>query len=150
MPILDKIDPLAYYFMYRLFRDSTRYIKGTLVKDLSYLGRDLSKVIILDTDPNRVQTHPENAIVIPAWSGDKKDTSLIAYLPFLEAIGINAVKDVRPVLKAYEGKSIPIEYAKRQQVYKQQQVEEWKQKKAESGLLGSFSIASLFGIVSYL
>lgn len=32
MPLLDKIDPLQYYFVYRLFRDSTRYYNKSLVK----------------------------------------------------------------------------------------------------------------------
>lgn len=54
------------------------------LQDLSYLNRDLSKVISLDTDPEHVSTHPENAIVIPKWKGDPKDVGLVAMIPFLE------------------------------------------------------------------
>jgi import inner membrane translocase subunit TIM50 len=149
MPILDKIDPLSYYFMYRLFRDSTRYYKSTLVKDLSYLGRDLSKVIILETNPAHVQTQPENAVILPAWKGAKDDNRLMAYIPFLEAIALNRVADVRPILSGYQDKDIPSEFAARQEAFKEKQLEEWRKRKAEAdkSIFGSFSVGALFGLV---
>lgn len=69
---------------YRLFRDSTRALNGEIVKDLSYLNRDLSKVIIVDTHPEHVRLQPENAIVYPKWTGQKNDRGLIELIPFLE------------------------------------------------------------------
>ena len=53
-------------------------------QDLSYLNRDLSKVILLDTDPEHCITHPENSIVIPKWKGTPGDKGLVAMIPFLE------------------------------------------------------------------
>jgi mitochondrial import inner membrane translocase subunit TIM50 len=53
-------------------------------QDLSYLNRDLSKVILLDTDPDHCGTHPENSIVIPKWKGAPGDRGLVAMIPFLE------------------------------------------------------------------
>jgi import inner membrane translocase subunit TIM50 len=44
----------------------------------------------------------------------------------LAAIGIYKPPDVRVVLKAYEGKNIPIEYAKKEAEHKRQFIEEWK------------------------
>jgi len=44
----------------------------------------------------------------------------------LAAIGIFAPPDVRPILKAYEGKNIPVEYAKREAERKQAAIEEWE------------------------
>lgn len=101
MPILEKLDRYNFFINYRLFREATRSINGKIVKvhfpssvldssaklllqDLSYLNRDLSKVIMLDTDPEHVSTHPENAIILPKWKGDPKDRGLIAMIPFLE------------------------------------------------------------------
>ena len=53
-------------------------------QDLSYLNRDLSKVVLLDTDPDHCTTHPENSIVIPKWKGAPGDRGLVAMIPFLE------------------------------------------------------------------
>lgn len=42
------------------------------------------------------------------------------------AVGIYKPPDVRTILKAYEGKSIPLEYAEKEAASKRAFVEEWK------------------------
>lgn len=49
-------------FRSRLFREACVFHKGNYVKDLSRLGRDLNKVIILDNSPASYIFHPENAV----------------------------------------------------------------------------------------
>ncbi|KAJ9097638.1 hypothetical protein QFC21_004674 [Naganishia friedmannii] len=126
MPVAEKLDPFQAYLPYKLYRESTRYIKGKIVKDLSYLNRDLSKVILLDTDPDHAALQPENCIVMPKWEGQPGDKGLVDYIPFLESIGIFQPPDVRPIIKAYEGKNIPVEYAKREAERKQAAIGEWE------------------------
>ncbi|KAJ4471462.1 import inner membrane translocase subunit tim-50 [Lentinula aciculospora] len=126
MPILDKLDRYNFYIEHRLFREHTRSHNGEVVKDLSYLNRDLSKVILLDTHPEHAATHPENSVIIPGWKGDPKDNGLVAMIPFLESIAIYKPTDVRPILTAYHGKNIPLEYAKREAEGKQKHIENWK------------------------
>jgi hypothetical protein len=46
----------------------------------------------------------------------------------LLAIGIYKPADVRPILQAYHGKDIPLEYAKREAEDKLAHVENWKKK----------------------
>jgi mitochondrial import inner membrane translocase subunit TIM50 len=41
-------------------------------------------------------------------------------------MGIYKPPDVRVILKAYEGKSIPLEYAKKEAANKQTLIEKWK------------------------
>jgi len=113
-PILDKLDRYNFYVTHRLFREATRSIGGKIVKDLSYLNRDLSKVVSLDTDPEHVSTHPENAMILPKWEDDPRDSGLIVMIPFLESIAIYRPPDVRPILQAYHSKNIPLEYAKKE------------------------------------
>ncbi|OSC98463.1 NIF-domain-containing protein [Trametes coccinea BRFM310] len=144
MPIIDKLDPYQFYIMHRLFRDACRSEKGQPVKDLKYLNRDLSKVILLDTHPEHVAPNPENAIILPKWTGDPKDRGLIAMIPFLESIAIFKTPDVRPVLKAYEGKNIPVEFARIEAEMKQKHIEEWEH--SRKGLSrGGLTLSGLFG-----
>ncbi|KAI0352001.1 NIF-domain-containing protein [Trametes cingulata] len=143
-PIIDKLDPYQFYIMHRLFRDACRSEQGQPVKDLKYLNRDLSKVILLDTHPDHVKPNPENAIILPKWTGDPKDCGLISLIPFLESIAIFKTPDVRPVLQAYEGKNIPLEFAKKEAEMKQKHLEEWEH--SRKGLSrGGLTLSSLFG-----
>ncbi|KAK4187938.1 mitochondrial import inner membrane translocase [Podospora australis] len=111
--LVRKLDPYR-FIMWPLFREATKYKDGEIVKDLSYLNRDLSKVIIIDTDPKHVRLQPENAIILPKWKGDPKDKALVDLVPFLEFIHTMQYDDTRKVLKSFEGKDIPVEFARRE------------------------------------
>ncbi|CAI2181386.1 5964_t:CDS:10 [Funneliformis geosporum] len=141
--ILMKLDPFG-LVPYRLYRESTRYIDGKIVKDLSKLNRDLSKVIIMDSNPDAYSLQPENAISVPPWKGDPNDTFLIDIIPFLEHFTIFYVNDVRQVLPQYKGKDIPRLYAEWEEQWKEQQRVEWEKKfkQPKKGLAGW---ASAFG-----
>ncbi|KAM5537861.1 hypothetical protein V8D89_008337 [Ganoderma adspersum] len=145
MPIIDKLDPYQFYIIHRLFRDACRSENGGQpVKDLSYLNRDLSKVILLDTHPEHVTPNPENAVILPKWTGDPRDRGLVSMIPFLESIAIFKTSDVRPVLQAYEGKNIPTEFAKKEIEMKQRHIEEFEH--SRKGLSrGGLTLSGLFG-----
>ncbi|KAJ7281664.1 HAD-like domain-containing protein [Mycena rebaudengoi] len=147
-PILEKLDRYNFYINHRLFREATRSINGKIVKDLSYLNRPLNTVISLDTDPEHVSTHPENAIVIPKWNGDPNDKGLIMMIPFLESIGIYKPPDVRPILAAYKGKDIPLEYAKKEAEAKAAHIEKWTKDRPAQGLAAPGLFSSLLGTPS--
>lgn len=49
-------------FRTRLFRESCVFHQGCYVKDLSRLGRDLHKTLILDNSPASYIFHPDNAV----------------------------------------------------------------------------------------
>ena len=70
--------------MYRLYRDATRYVDGHYIKDLSHLNRDLSKVIIMDSNPQSFSMQPENGVALAPWKGRDNDQSILQYIPFLE------------------------------------------------------------------
>ncbi|KAF6752219.1 import inner membrane translocase subunit tim-50 [Ephemerocybe angulata] len=144
-PIVSKLDRYNFFISHRLYREGTRSLNGSIAKDLSYLNRDLSKVIVLDTHPEHVRLQPENAIILPKWKGDPNDKGLIAVIPFLESIGIYKPADVRPILQAFEGKDVAIEYAKKEAEAKARHVEEWK---AKTKGVSTSSISSLFGVSS--
>ena len=143
--VLRKLDP---YMMIRwpLFREATLYKDGGYIKDLSYLNRDLKKVIIVDTDGHHVKNQPENAIVLPKWNGDPKDQTLIQMIPFLEYVATMGFEDSRTVLKSFEGKYVPVEFARREKLLREkfeaQQAEKNKGRKPKKS--SSFGLGSLF------
>ncbi|KAI1497008.1 HAD-like domain-containing protein [Biscogniauxia marginata] len=139
-PLVRKLDPFR-FIVWPLYREATKYIDGEIVKDLSYLNRDLSKVIIIDSKASHVRNQPENAIILPKWTGDPKDTELVSLIPFLEYIHTMQYKDVRTVLKSFQGKHIPTEFARREAIARaefQKQVQAEKRSKASGmGALGN-------------
>jgi len=140
---IEKLDPDRRYFAYQLFRESCRVHDGKLVKDIRHLNRDPRKVVLLDINPEHVSMQPENSIVLPPWKGDKHDRDLLGLVPFLDAIGIYGVDDVRNTLQAYQGLHIPSAYAESEARLKARHEEEWHAKKER---LGGFS--SVFGGVT--
>ncbi|VDC05681.1 unnamed protein product [Peniophora sp. CBMAI 1063] len=146
MPIVEKLDPYGFSIAYKLYRESTRAGPDGPVKDLSYLNRPLDKVILLDAHPEHCTAQPENAIIIKPWKGQPGDKGLIEMIPFLESIGIYRPNDIRPILKAYEGKDIPKEYAIKEAAEKKALIEDWKARGGGKGLsAGGFTFSSLFG-----
>ncbi|XP_016347080.1 carboxy-terminal domain RNA polymerase II polypeptide A small phosphatase 2-like [Sinocyclocheilus anshuiensis] len=69
-PVTDLLDQCG-VFRTRLFRESCVFYQGCYVKDLSRLGRELHKTLILDNSPASYIFHPENAVgftVLPLFS----------------------------------------------------------------------------------
>ena len=99
-PILDSIDKNKIFFDKRLYRQHTLLVNDTFVKDLSKLGRDLSKVVILDNRPQNYELQKENGIYIRSFYGDDKfDNALINLIPILKTIAKNPSNDVREEIK---------------------------------------------------
>ena len=84
----DKID-------YKLYRQHTDLIDGTHIKDLSKLGRDLSKVIIVDNIEENYQLQPNNGLNIIDFEGDENDNELLYLMQDLLHIVKNPGLDVR-------------------------------------------------------
>lgn len=113
-------------------------------QDLSYLNRDLKKVLVIDTDPHHVKHQPENAIILPKWTGDPSDQTLVQLIPFLEYLATMGFDDVREVLKSFEGTYIPSEFARREKIMR----EKFEAQQGEKRKTGSKK--SLGGLASYL
>ncbi|MGH0137978.1 UNVERIFIED_CONTAM: hypothetical protein FKN15_037448 [Acipenser sinensis] len=95
-PVSDLLDKWG-TFRSRLFRESCVFHRGNYVKDLSRLGRDLKKSIIIDNSPASYIFHPDNAVPVVSWFDDMSDTELLDLIPFFERL--SKVDDVYTVLK---------------------------------------------------
>ena len=60
-PVADLLDKWD-VFHSRLFRESCVFHRGNYVKDLSRLGRELHKILIVDNSPASYIFHPDNAV----------------------------------------------------------------------------------------
>ncbi|KAH6651671.1 HAD-like domain-containing protein [Truncatella angustata] len=143
-PLVRKFDPYR-FIVWPLFREATKYEDGEVVKDLSYLNRDLSKVIMVDTNEKHVRNQPENAIILPKWTGDPKDTNLVGLIPFLEYIHTMQYKDVREVLKSFQGKKIPEEFARREAIARAEFEKKFAAHKAKH-VSGMGALGSMLGL----
>ena len=61
---------------YRLYREHTTITNGINIKDLSRLGRDLNKIIIIDNIEENFQLQPNNGLNISDFEGDENDNEL--------------------------------------------------------------------------
>ena len=100
--------PVYAYPIAEIF-DASHHTRGTLtrvhtwrtqkgfVKDLSRLGRPLSRTILVDNSPVAFTLQPDNAVPITSFYGDPRDTALEALGDFLESL--DPLQDVRPFLR---------------------------------------------------
>ena len=72
------------YISARFYREFAMPCSGFYVKDLSRLGRDLSKTIIIDNTPECFLLQPQNGIQIKNWYRDPEDTALTELSLLLE------------------------------------------------------------------
>ena len=82
---------------FRLYRQHTVPGGNFFLKDLTNLGRDLDKMIIIDNVAENFQLQPGNGILIKSWYDDAEDTALKELIPILVQIAKSSM-DVRVAL----------------------------------------------------
>lgn len=101
--VLDKLD-WRKAISHRLYRNSCKAVEGKFVKDLGEIGRELSKVVIVDDNPNSYQLQPENAIPIRPFVDDMGDEELRKMMELFE--GCDLVEDLRDFVKVFVGAQV--------------------------------------------
>ena len=84
---------------YKLYRKHTEQIKGVFIKDLSKLGRDINKVVIVDNNKDNFSLQPENGLHISPFLGDQNDDELYLLSDDLMKIVKGDKNDLRPAVK---------------------------------------------------
>jgi len=84
-PVLDNLDPNGTIHA-RLFRDSCVPHGSQFVKDMSILGRDITRACIVDNSPSSYAFQPENGIPIESWFDDTSDRCLVELADALDKI----------------------------------------------------------------
>ena len=84
---------------YRLYRQHIMKIRNTLIKDLSKLGRDLKKILIIDNCSDNYSLQPKNGINVIDFTGNNDDDILFYLKKDLIDLYKKNPEDVRPYLK---------------------------------------------------
>ncbi|KAJ1960583.1 mitochondrial inner membrane protein required for protein import [Dipsacomyces acuminosporus] len=132
MIVMERLDPLE-YAPYRLYKDHMRNIDGKNYKDLRTINRDMSKVIMLDIDPEAFALQPENGLLARPFRGEAGDNWIDQITQFLEYIHMMEPKDVRPWIKTYAGKDAALEFNRWEDSVRKQLVDDWEEKRKQAG-----------------
>ena len=97
--ILNLLDIDNNIIKYRLYRHHITMLGCSIYKDLSKLGRDLSKVIIVDNLKENFRLQPNNGIFIKTWTNDINDVQLKDLLKILKDIVNLNINDVRFIIQ---------------------------------------------------
>lgn len=95
--ILDELDK-SNYISNRLYRRHMTKFNGVSIKDLSMIGRDLSRTIIIDNIEANYMKQPENGVRIPSYFGAQDDVRLRGLAKELKKVVVALPNDVRPFL----------------------------------------------------
>jgi len=98
--VVDQID-VGNNIKHRLYRQHTSQNGPFLVKDLSLLGRDLDRTIIIDNISDNFILQPDNGIFISTWYDDMSDNFLREITPLLSELVEKRVPDVRVGMRTY-------------------------------------------------
>jgi TFIIF-interacting CTD phosphatase-like protein len=104
--LLSEIESSRKYFDYNLYREHNILTGNKLVKDISKIGRDMKKIIIVDKLSDNIKSTPQNGILIKPFYGENNDFNLDMTLDNLSIIIHKIIKnnfqDIRKELEVYK------------------------------------------------
>ena len=100
---LNEIECNKKYFDFNLYKEHNILIGRNLVKDISKIGRDMKRIIIVDKLYENIKATPHNGILIKPYFGekDKNDTVLFELKKLLILIHKMGYEDIRTAIKNY-------------------------------------------------
>ena len=75
--IINEIEKNRKFFDHKFYREHTVIYKDTFVKDISRIGRDIKKIIIIDNNERNFVLNKENGIKIAPYYGDEDNNNAV-------------------------------------------------------------------------
>ena len=100
-PIINEIESKTKYFDYNFFREHSIIYGNDFVKDISRIGRDMKKIIIIDNMEENFRLNIKNGIKIKAFYGDQNDNILYELKKILLMIFKQGYEDLTSALENF-------------------------------------------------
>ena len=100
-PIINEIELDNKYFDYNFFREHSVISGNDFVKDISRIGRDMKKIIIIDNMEQNFRLNKKNGIKIKAFYGEQNDKVLFELCKILVMIVKQGYEDLTQALQNY-------------------------------------------------
>ena len=100
-PIINIIEEKKKYFDYNLYREHSFLYGKEFLKDISRIGRDMKKIIIVDNTEQNFRLNKKNGIKIKPFYGDQNDKVLYELSKILVMIVKQGYDDLTMALKDY-------------------------------------------------
>ena len=100
-PIINEIEFKNKYFDYNFFREHSIICGNDFVKDISRIGRDMKKIIIIDNMEENFRLNKKNGIKIAPYYGDDSDNVLNELKKILIMIFRKGYEDLTIALSDY-------------------------------------------------
>ena len=100
-PIIKEIELKNKYFDFNFFREHSIIYGNDFVKDISRIGRDMTKIIIIDNMEENFRLNKKNGIKIASFYGDQNDNVLNNLKIILIMIFKQGYEDLTVALQDY-------------------------------------------------
>ena len=103
--IIQQIERNRKLFDYNLCRDHCALVGNKFIKDISRIGRDIKKIIMVDDVPENLEKYYENGILILPYEGeedDENDRVLFELKKLLILFYKLGYEDLRTAIKSYQ------------------------------------------------
>ena len=100
-PIINEIESKCKYFDFNFFREHSIIYGNDFVKDISRIGRDMKKTIIIDNFEDNFRLNKKNGIKISPFYGEENDTVLYELKMLILMIYRKGYKDLTLALKDF-------------------------------------------------
>ena len=103
--IIQHIENNRQLFDYNLYREHCVLIGNKFIKDISRIGRDMKKIIMVDDVPENLERHIENGILILPYNGtedNEEDRVLFELKQLLILFYKIGYEDLRNAIKVYK------------------------------------------------
>ena len=103
--IINQIERNRKLFDYNLYREHCVLVGNKFVKDISRIGRDMKKIIMVDDVPENLENHIENGILILPYDGEneiEEDRVLFELKKLLILFYNIGYEDLRNAIKSYK------------------------------------------------